>query len=454
MKNNFVTNLTHKFQKKGDGTAETIIQTFKNFGIKMELMATHPGPMVSYFTFKLKTPVRMKDLDGFDRDLNYALGVSNVRIDAPVPDTSLIGIEVPNKERVFVDLDEMWKNIEFLRNKEKLLVPFGKTFDQKDVFLDLFELPHLLICGATKSGKTNFLHGLISSLLQKFSPEEIKFTLVDPKRVDFSAYNRLPHLLVEPICESRKVMNGLAWLNREMERRYELLMEAESLTIREYNRKVQDKLPYMVLIVDEYAVYLNENWFEERMVNILQMGRAVGLHVILSTARPDRKQLDNMMCANITARLCFRLSCIADSKAMLGTAGAETLIGYGDALFQDMNHAKPLRLQTPLVSQDKLRKNVQAIKDDYFGTTDNYADIYKVDDIFKLDDEDIDEELYEEAKAFVLNQGKASATLLQRKLKIGYAKASGLIDLLEEREVIGPAEGEKPRAVYGDDYGN
>jgi S-DNA-T family DNA segregation ATPase FtsK/SpoIIIE len=273
---------------------KTILKTFKNFGIKMKLVEEKAGPISSYYIFDLVTPTRMKDLDGFVRDLNYTLAVSDVRIDAPIPDTSQIGIEVPNKERVFVDIKEMWDNQEFLRNKEKLLIPFGRMVGNKDLFIDLFKLPHLLISGSTSSGKSNFLHCLISSLIKKFSPEEVKFILVDNKRVELTVFDGVPHLLVEPIVETVKTINALCWLNREMEIRYKLLEDAGARDIVEYNKKGEEKMPYLLFIEDEFADDMcspEKKRFEDKIIRILQMGRSVGLHIILSTSRPSKKIL-------------------------------------------------------------------------------------------------------------------------------------------------------------------
>ncbi|NCA93624.1 MAG: DNA translocase FtsK [Sphingobacteriia bacterium] len=432
---------------KKDERVGIILKTFSDFGIKMESVEVMAGPVISYFVFKLITPTRMKELDAFGRDLNHALGVSDIKIDAPIRDKSLIGIEVPNKERVFVDIQEMWNNQEFLRDKEKLSIPFGRMIGNKDLFIDLFELPHLLICGSTGSGKTNFLLCLISSLIKKFSPEEVKFILVDNKRVEFDIYDGVPHLLTEPIIKTNETINALCWLNREMEERYKLLKDAGVRNIVEYNKKIGKKMSHILFIEDEFAddMSMEKKRFEDKVVPILQMGRAVGLHIILSTARPSRENVVNMMCANITARLCFTLGCSSDSKEILYSVGAEKLLGKGDALFLDNGSVEPIRLQTPYISETELKGIIESAKEQYFSSqkdgTENSA-------FCEFDEEKEEDELYDEAKKIVIENQKASASFMQRKLRIGYARCARLIDMMEKEGVVGKADGAEPRKVF------
>ncbi|MGW8184992.1 MAG: DNA translocase FtsK [Candidatus Moraniibacteriota bacterium] len=430
-----------------DNGAEIILKTFKNFGIKIKLVEAKPGPISSYYIFDLITPTRMKDLDGFVRDLNYALATSDVRIDAPIPNTSLIGIEVPNKERVFVDIKEMWDNQEFLKNKEKLLVPFGRMVGNKDLFIDLFKLPHLLISGVTGSGKTNFLNCLIGSLMKKFSSEEIKFILVDNKRVEFTVYDGVPHLLTNPIVETGKTINALCWLNREIEERFKLLEDTGAVDIAEYNKKAEEKMPYILFINDEFADDMcspEKKRFEEKLVRILQMGRAVGLHVILSTSRPSKGNIGTILCANITTRLCFAVCSSTDSKEMLNSTGAEKLLNDGDALFLNGGNIKPIRLQTPYISADNLKEvNKNAEEQYFFGQSDDV----ETNVFFEFNDGKIEDELYDEVKAFAIENGKISPALIQRKFRIGYNRSALLIDVLEKDGVVGESDGAKPRDV-------
>ena len=433
--------------KNEDKRAATILKTFDDFGIKMELEEVKTGPAISYFIFHLVTPTRMKDLDSFDRDLSLALGVYPIRIDAPIPGTKLIGVEVPNDGREVLDINEMWKNPEFSENKEKLLIPLGRTFNDKDIFVDLDELPHLLVTGSTGSGKSNFLHSLINSLMRKFTPSQINFILVDAKRVELSLYNDLPYLLTNPIVETDKSFSALRWTIMEMERRFKLLEESGSIDIKEYNKKAEVKLPFILIISDEYADAIQESnkVFQELHTRVLQMGRAVGFHVILATSRPSKDVIRNTMCANLTSRISFALANANDSKEVLGITGAEKLLGNGDALFQTGGVGKPVRLQTPYISPAEITKIVEAEKQ-------KYQDFFKlVDDLgrtVELRDENAEDQLFEEAKRIVVASGKASASLLQRKLKVGYARAARLIDLLEEDGVVGPYNGELPREVY------
>jgi len=354
----------NKSKNGKDKRSEIILKTFKDFGIKMELAEAKPGPISSYFILRLITPTRMKDLDGFGRDLNHALGSSRVRIDAPIPDTSFIGIEVPNKERAFVDLKEMWKDQKFRENKEKLMIPIGRMLGNEDLFVDLCELPHLLISGATGSGKSNFLNCLINSLMHKFTPEEVKFIFVDNKCVELVIYDGSPYLLAQPIVNPRKTMNALRWLNCEMERRYELLQQSGSINIEEYNKKEKNKIPYILFIEDEFAddIYGNKKNFEAEILTILQMGRAVGMHVVLATARPSKEVISSLACANINSRICFTVCCAHDSKEVLFSAGAESLLGEGDALFIGPRQIRPIRVQAPFISEKEVKENIRASK--------------------------------------------------------------------------------------------
>lgn len=432
---------------KKDERVGIILKTFSDFGIKMESVEVMVGPAISYFVFKLITPTRMKDLDTFDRDLNHALGVSDIKIDAPIRDKSLIGIEVPNKERAFVDIKEMWDNQEFLRNKEKLLIPFGRMVGNKDLFIDLFTLSHLLISGSTGSGKSNFLHCLISSLIKKFSAEEVKFILVDNKRVEFNIYDGIPHLLTKPIEENKKTINALSWLNREMEIRYKLLEDAGVMDIVEYNKKCEEKMPHILFIEDEFVddMIIGKKRFEDKIIRILQMGRAIGLHIILSTSRPSKKNIENLMGANITARLCFAVCCSSDSKVVIYSAGAERLSDKGDALFLDNGSIKPIRLQTPYISDAELKGVIESAKEHYyFGQNDDA----ETNVISEFDEERMEDELYDEVKAFAIKNGRISPALIQRKFRIGYNRAALLIDMLEKDSVIGEADGSKPRDVF------
>lgn len=429
--------------KKEDERTKTILKTFQDFGIKMETVEVLAGPVVSYFVFKLKTPTRMKELENFDRDLNHALGVSNIRIDAPIRDTSLIGVEVPDKERKFVPLKELWKNKEFAKNKKRLVVPFGRLVGSEDFFVDLYELPHLLITGTTGSGKSNFLHCLLNSFLQKSSPDEVKLILVDPKRVDLVLYNGLPYLLSEVIVDSAKAISALCWLEQEMERRYELLTEKGMRNIERYNETSKEKMPYILYIVDEFAdvFYSQKKNFEGAVLKILQMGRAVGCHVILCTSKPTKDIMRSLVSANMPSRLSFHLCCASDSKEVLYQTGAEKLLREGDALFQGIDDIDTMRLQTPFISEEEIVSNIKNAKKKY-GSFKEMPEEY--DDPSEAVEEDL---LYEKAKEIVIKNGKASSSLLQRKLRIGYSRAAKLIDRLEENGIIGSADGSAVRKV-------
>lgn len=425
---------------KKDERVDIILKTFESFGIKMESVEIMNGSAVSYFVFKLITPTRMKDLDSFDRDLCHALAVSDIRIDAPIRNSSLIGIEVPEKERKFFKLRDMLKGKEFAQNK--LFIPFGRTIGGEDMLVDLYTLPHLLITGTTGSGKSNFLNCLINSLTYKMDPTELKFILVDPKRVEFSLYAGLPHLLASPIVDCQKAISALRWMCGEMERRYKLLSETGTKNIENYNQKTKEKLPYVLYVVDEFVdlFYADKKSFENVAIRVLQMGRAVGCHVIMATSRPSKEIMNGLLTSNMPSRLALNLCCVSDSKAVLGRAGAEKLLREGDALFSGVDDVTPVRIQIPRITEEEIISNVKKLKKQ-FGA-------YEEDDTKEELPVDTEEDpLYEEAKEIVIKNGKASSSFLQRKLRIGYSRAARLIDMLEESGVVGEANGAEYRKV-------
>ena len=434
------------FGKKKDERAEAILKMFKNFGIKMELVDAKSGPLHSRFMFRPITPIRMKDLVNFDSDLCLALGAYPIRIEAPILGTKLIGIEVPNEKQEFVDIKELWENPEFLKDKRKLIIPFGRTVDNEDLFIDLFKLPHLLISGMTGSGKSTFLHCLISSLMKKFGSEEVKFILVDNKRVEFQIYSGIPYLLTEPIVETEKTISALRWLNGEMEKRFKLLDQSGSMDINDYNSKSSEKMRHILFINEEFIddICANKKDFEEGITKILQMGGAVGLHIILATSRPEKRAVSSAACANITARLCFKTASPIDSKEILDQIGAERLLGHGDALFLDVNSTNLTRLQVPFILYEELMKNVEIVKQKI---TADPLDEKEIDKMLTFYDEANEDILYVEAKKIVIEAGAGSASLIQRRLRVGYARAARLLDMLEEAGVVGEGNGAEPRKI-------
>jgi len=442
-----------------ENNAKIIKKTLATFGIEVEMGEVNVGPTVTQYTLRPKEGVKLSKIVSLQNDLALGLAAHPIRIEAPIPGKSLVGIEVPNKKRASVRLKSLVSCEEFIKGKP-LLICLGKDVRGEKVFTDLEELPHLLVAGATGTGKTVFLNALILSLLWKNSPQDLRLILIDPKRVEFTQYANLPHLLVPPIVEHQDAILALKWLLGEMEERFTILEESGQKDI-QFFKKYADKekwgeMPYIVLIIDELADIMAAKGkeFEALVVRLAQLSRAVGIHLVLSTQRPSVEVLTGLIKANITARIAFRVASQVDSRTILDMGGAERLLGAGDMLFVSPRHPKPKRIQACLIHPAEIKRVVkylvetQKLKEDYLAL--KFQEGIKnlaVKQEPVLPEEEIDDELYEKAKEVVIRARKASASLLQRKLKIGYARAARLLDLLEQRKVVGPSQGAKPREV-------
>lgn len=447
-------------------TNSTIIKkTLENFGLGVEMSEVNIGPTVTQYSLKPADGIKLSKITALSNNLSLALASHPIRIEAPIPGKSLVGIEVPNKERCKVRLRELISNPLFQKNGSRLTVALGKDVSGSPVFADLGRMPHLLVAGATGTGKTIFLNNLILSLLYQHSPKNLRLILIDPKRVEFSAYKDLPHLLTPVIFDASKTVLAFKWLISEMERRFEVLSGNGSRDIISYNEKVskegEEELPYIVLIVDELADLMAAKGreVEAGIVRLAQMARAVGIHLVLATQRPSVEVITGLIKANITSRITFQVASQVDSRTVLDSAGAEKLLGLGDLLFISAEVAKPKRLQGAYVSEKEVRKVVdwiktQSFKKGYLMAFQNHIakelekSLEETTTETSQSFETGEDPLYEEAKKIVIEARKASASLLQRRLRLGYARAARLIDMLEERGVVGPGEGAKPREVY------
>lgn len=449
-----------------------IKKTLDNFGLRVEMSEINIGPTVTQYSLKPAEGIKLSKITALSNNLSLALASHPIRIEAPIPGKSLVGIEVPNKERCRVRLRDLISNQNFQRINSNLTVVLGKDVSGNNCYADLARMPHLLVAGATGTGKTIFLNNLILGLLYQNSPETLRFILIDPKRVEFSAYRNLPHLLCPVIFDAQKSINSLKWLISEMERRFEVLSGNGSRDVASYNQKVikggGEPLPYIVLIVDELADLMAARGrdMEAGIVRLAQMARAVGIHLVLATQRPSVEVITGLIKANITSRVTFQVASQVDSRTVLDTSGAEKLLGQGDMLFISADNTKPKRIQSAYVSEKEVKKVVEFVISQNFHLQPAEDEKAKIDDeitenhlsqdlqktleegggeIGEFGDED---PLYEEAKKTVTEARKASASLLQRRLRIGYARAARLLDILESRGVIGPGEGAKPREVY------
>ncbi|MBI2055775.1 MAG: DNA translocase FtsK 4TM domain-containing protein [Candidatus Sungbacteria bacterium] len=441
--------------------ANIIKRTLENFGIVVDMDTVSIGPTVTQYTLKPAEGVKVSKITGLHNDLSLALAAHPIRIEAPIPGKSLVGIEVPNRSVATVGLRSLMEHQNFQGQTQPLLLALGRDVSGVPVFSDLAKMPHLLVSGSTGSGKSVCAHALITSLLYRNPPEMLRFILVDPKRVELSVYNDIPHLLTPVITDPKKTVQALRWATKEMDRRYSLLSQYHTRDITGFNAHVtktgeEEILPYIVIMIDELAdlMMLFPREVEASIIRLAQMARAVGIHLIVATQRPSVEVITGLIKANITARISFQVASQIDSRTILDMAGAEKLMGNGDMLFLAGDTAKPRRIQGGFVSEQEVKRVVDFLREQSEAPDYNeamFAQNPAEENIgggtsSDFEDEDNDP-LYDEAKALVVDAGKASASYLQRRLRVGYARAARLLDLLEERGIIGPGEGAKPREV-------
>jgi len=475
--------------------AKIIQDTFKHFGIEVEPGAIQTGPTVTQYSFRPAVGVKLTRITSLNDDLALALASHPIRIEAPIPGKSLIGIEVRNKKAAKVRLPEMLESPEFENRDSNLLLAIGKDVSGNLIFGDLKKMPHLLIAGTTGSGKSISINAILLSLLYQNSPDDLKLILVDPKRVELSLYNGIPHLLADVIVDNGKVLGALKWAIGEMERRYKLLPQTGSKDINSFNKKAEagekrkyvdsdtnetkeepiEKIPYIVIVIDELADLMQSHGkeVEGAIIRLAQMARAVGIHLIVSTQKPVVTVITGLIKSNIPTRIAFKVPSLMDSRTILDASGAEKLLGFGDMLFSSTASSSIngiRRLQgvyisenetkrvVEFVSKQKIEKLEEDLGEDIVGgekdSTRNgpvavtHSSTGRIDfsSVSSRADSD-DDPLYEEAKKIVIQAGKASSSLLQRRLRIGYSRAARLVDILEENGIIGSADGAKPREV-------
>ncbi|MEK7515005.1 MAG: DNA translocase FtsK 4TM domain-containing protein [Patescibacteria group bacterium] len=444
--------------------ANIIKRTLANFGIEVEMGEVSIGPTVTQFTMRPAVGVRLSKISALGPDLALALAAHPIRIEAPIPGKSLVGIEVPNKKTAIVGLRNLLEADEFARGKSFLPLAIGRDVGGTSVYGSLERMPHLLVAGATGTGKSVMVNGILLSLLYKHSPETLKLILVDPKRVELSIYNDIPHLITPVITDTKKVMGALKWAVSEMDRRYDQLSKVGSRDLFSYNTKMvadgKDIMPFIVIVIDEMADLMASfgRDVEAAIVRLAQMSRAVGIHLILSTQRPSVEVITGLIKANITSRIGLQVASQIDSRTIIDMGGAEKLLGRGDMLFMSGDVAKLRRVQAPLVTEKEVHDVVAFLKEQAEELDLSHDESLNSDLTTSLahggasggniDGGSDEDDLYEEAKRTVVDAGKASASLLQRRLRVGYARAARLLDILEDKGIIGPGEGAKPREVY------
>ncbi len=427
---------------------EIIYRTFEQFGIPVEMGDTATGPTVTQYTLRPAQGVKLARIVALQNDLALALAAHPLRIEAPIPGKSLVGIEVPNQSIATVSLRELVESKPFLKRTSNLTIPLGKDVTGSTWVAPLDKMPHMLVAGATGSGKSVCLNTIIVSLLYENGPDELKFIMVDPKRVELNAYEGIPHLLIPPIIKADETVNALKWTVREMERRLDVLSKFGARDITSYNERAEEKMPRIVVIIDELAdlMTVSGREVEGAIVRIAQMARAVGIHLILATQRPSVDVITGLIKANVPTRIAFAVASQMDSRTILDTAGADKLLGRGDMLYSSAELSKPKRLQGAYLSEAEIGRVVDFLKK--LGAPDyNHAITESARSGTILDSNDDEEPLLEEAIGAMIQAGRASTSLLQRRLKIGYGRAARIMDLLEEKGIIGPGEGAKPREV-------
>ncbi|HMO79049.1 MAG TPA: DNA translocase FtsK 4TM domain-containing protein [Candidatus Paceibacterota bacterium] len=457
--------------------ANIIKRTLANFGIQVEMDEVSIGPSVTRYSLKPAQGVKLSRIVSLQNDLSLALAAKSIRIEAPIPGKSLVGIEIPNSTKTKIGLGSILKDDDFTDSPKPLLFAVGRGVTGSSYFADLAKMPHLLIAGATGSGKSVTIHAIITSLLYRNSPELMKFIMIDPKRVELTMYNKIPHLLTPVITDAKKTILSLKWAGKEMSRRYDILESCGVRDISSYHKnilepalkrakenpdlEIPEKMPYIVIVIDELAdimqTYPRE--LEAGIVRLAQMSRAVGIHLIISTQRPSVNVITGLIKANIPARIALQVASQIDSRTIIDMPGAEKLLGAGDMLYLGGDIAQPVRVQSPFISEDEVKKVVRHLAENHkYESGDNNIEFEKEEnrnheifDSMNMRDDDLDgdgeDDLYDEAKQIVISAGKASTSYLQRRLRIGYSRAARIIDLLENNGVIGPADGAKPRDV-------
>jgi S-DNA-T family DNA segregation ATPase FtsK/SpoIIIE len=417
------------------------------------------GPTVTQYTFRPAVGVKLAQIISRQADLALALAAPSIRIEAPIPGKSLVGIEVPNATKALVGLRGLLETSAFMDTPANLLFVLGRDVAGHPMMADLAKMPHLLIAGATGAGKSVCINTIMTSFLYRNSPEELRFIVIDPKRVELTLYNGIPHLLTPVVTDHKQAVNALKWMVSEMDQRYRILSEEGRRNIEEYNAGAKEKLPYLVLIVDELADLMSvaKADVETSIVRLAQMARAVGLHLVLATQRPSVNIITGLIKANITSRIAFSVASQVDSRTILDIAGAEDLLGHGDMLYMTASLPKPKRIQAPYMSEKEVRRVVDFLKNQS-GPVEYQTDILEkhqsavgVGGSGLDDSDDVDGDLINAAIEEIRRSRKASASFLQRRLKVGYARAARILDVLEERGLIGPADGAKPREVFIDD---
>lgn len=426
-------------------------ETLSEFGISAKVVGALQGPVITRFEVQPARGVTVSSITSRSNDIALKLAAPSIRIEAPIPGKAALGIEVPNKRPSFVYLSEILSTREFYESPSKLTLSLGKDIAGRPIIADLATMPHLLIAGTTGSGKSVCINCIINSVLFQATPDEVKFLLIDPKRVELKTYNDIPHLITPVITDPKKATLALKWAVREVEERFKLFSEVGARDIESYNALTKvEKIPYIIVIIDELAdlMLVAPVDCEHTITRLAQMARAVGLHIVLATQRPSVDVITGLIKANFPVRIAFQVAARVDSRIVLDMSGAEKLLGRGDMLFSDPSKTKPIRIQGSLIADSEIEKIAQFVR--------SQREPVYVENIFErktpspasTPEED---ELYQDAVRVIIQTRRASVSMLQRRLKVGYARAARLIDMMEEEGVVGPYRGSKVREVLVDE---
>lgn len=441
-----------------ESNVSIIQKTLSDFGIEVEMGDVNVGPTVTQYTLRPAVGVKLSQIAALQNDLALALAASSLRMELPIPGKALVGLEIPNNSKATVRIREILAHPAFVEHESKLAFALGRDVAGSPIVTDMAKMPHLLIAGATGSGKSVAVNSVLLSFLFRSSPSDVKLILIDPKRVELSLYNGLPHLLTGVITDHQQAVNALRWTVGEMDRRYKLLQEVGKRNIGEFNAaSTITKLPYLVLVIDELADLMSvaQNDVEAAIVRLAQMARAVGIHLVVATQRPSVDVITGLIKANITTRIAFAVASQVDSRTILDMAGAEKLLGAGDMLYTSSDLPKPKRIQGTYVNEKEIKKVTDFLKEQSGDVIYDHNIVEKpirdvtIPGFEGVSDGGDEDTLLLEATDVVRQAGKASASLLQRRLRVGYARAARLLDMLEEKGIVGPGEGAKPREVYG-----
>jgi len=431
--------------------------TFANFGISAKVVGVIQGPTVTRYEIHPAPGVKISKITNLSNDIALSFAVASVRIEAPIPGKNAVGIEVPNRKRINVYLKEVLESDEFQNEKYKLSIALGIDIGGKPIISDLTELPHLLIAGATGSGKSVCINNVILSILCKLSPDAVRFLMIDPKRVELNIYNGIPHLLIPIVTDASKAIKVLNWAISEMEKRFKIFAEVGVRNLDGYNEYVRninndiDTLPYIIIVIDELADLMLSSpaKAEESLCRLAQMTRATGIHLIIATQRPSVDIITGSIKVNFPSRVAFAVSTQVDSRTILDVNGAEKLLGNGDMLFSPVGASKPIRAQGAFVAEKEIRNVVSYLMEnspppEYEQEVLEYK---KNKNILRETEEEEEDELFNEAVSIIINSKQASISILQRKLRIGYTRAARLIDVMEKKEIVGPYDGRNPRKI-------